>query len=291
MKKFIYILLSVFCFSFFGKAQDTLSIEVMERPDSNFVNQLLQSADTSTYLPNTLQYLLKAQNYVEKENDPLVLFDIYTRIGQIYQLEDLHGRALPFYQKAELLPSPPVSQQQQIELMSSIANGYFQVGHIDSALMVYEEQLALFLKEDNYEGILKNLQSQVNIFLAVKNYRKALDINLRIKNLVEKSGDSKHLAIILNNIGYNFNYTEEYDKAIEFFLKALETHMIDLTGDYTHKNAELDLVVLFTNIGIAYNNLKDSKNAIQYLLNAQKANSTNSSSGISNAYILSLIHI
>jgi len=272
-----------------GKAQDTLSIQTIERTDSNFVDQLLLSADTSTYLPNTLQFLLKAQNYVEKENDPLVLFDIYTRIGQIYQLENLHERALPFYKKAELLPSPPVSQKQQVDLMTSIANGYFKVGQIDSALIVYEEQLAFFEKEENYQGVLKNLQNQVNIFLHVKNYRKALDINLRIKAIVEKSGDTKHLAIILNNIGYNFNYTEEYDKAIDFFLKALETHMTDLKVDYNHNNSELDLVVLFTNIGIAYNNLKDSKNAIRYLLNAQKANSNNSSSGISNAYIQHLI--
>ena len=272
-----------------GNAQDTVSVQVTERTDSNFVNQLLQSADTSTYLPNTLQYLLKAQNYMEKENDPLVLFDIYTRIGQIYQIENLPNRALPFYQKAERLPSPPVSQRQKVDLMSAIANGYFQVGHIDSALMVYEEQLTFFKTEENYEGVLKNLQNQVNIFLAVKNYRRALDINLRIKTLVEKSGDSKHLAIIFNNIGYNFNYTEEYDKAIDYFLKALETHVTDLTGDNNHNNSELDLVVLYTNIGIAYNNLKDPKNAIEFLLNAQKANSPDNTSGISNAYIQHLI--
>ena len=225
MKKTIYILPVLLCFSFLGKTQDTLLVETTERSDSNIVNTLLENANTSTKSPIILQSLLRAQSYLEKENNPLTLFDIYTRIGKIYQSEDLNDRALPIFQKANRLPSPPISKLQKIELMDFMAKAYFAEGSIDSALLVYDEQLAYFEKENNYEGILKTLQEKVNVFLDIQNYRMALDLNQQIKSLVQDKGDDDaHLAIINNNIGYNFNFLEEHDRAIKYFLLALDAH-------------------------------------------------------------------
>ena len=264
-------------------------LEVVERSDTSIVQQLLSNADTSISPPITLQYLLKAQNYLEKEANPLALFDIYTRIGDIYQAEDLHERALPFYQKANRLSSPPILENQKVQLLSPIAWAYFEVGKIDSALMMYDEQLAYFEKKENYDGILKTLQQKVDVFLKIKNYRQALDFNLRIKELVEANNDQKHLAIIYNNIGYNFNFLEEYPKALKYFLSALDIHLKALmTADNSHTDKGLDLTVLYTNIGIAYNNLDDAKNAIDFLLQAQKSNKSKKSN-LSNAYIQHLV--
>ena len=152
------------CFSYFGKTQDTLLTEVIQRSDSNIVTRYLEDANTSTESPAILRSLLQSQNYLEKENNPLALFDIYNRIGKIYQSENLNDRALPFFQKANRLPSPPISKLQKIELMDFIAKSYFAIGKIDSALIVYDEQLAYFEKENNYEGIL-NIQKNVDFFL------------------------------------------------------------------------------------------------------------------------------
>lgn len=277
------------CFSFFGKTQDTLSIEVIERSDSNIVNTYLENASTSTESPAILQYLLKAQNYLEKENNPLALFDIYNQIGKIYQSEDLNDRALPFFQKANRLPSPPISKLQKIELMDFIAKAYFAVGRIDSALIVYDEQLAYFENENNYEGILKTLQEKVNVFLKIKNYRMALDLNQQIKSLVQDKGnDEAHLAIVNNNIGYNFNFLAEHDKAIKYFLLALDAYENGVMSSSNNTSTKLDLVVLYTNIGITYNNIDDSQNAIKFLQQAIKSNNPKSSK-ISNAYLQHLI--
>lgn len=285
------------CFSFIGKTQDTLLMNVVERSDSNTVNILLENANTSTESPVILQYLLKAQSYLEKENNPLTLFDIYTRIGKIYQSEDLNDRALPIFQKANSLPSPPISKLQKIELMDFMAKAYFAVGRIDSALLVYDEQLAYFEKEKNYEGILKTLQEKVNVFLDIQNYRMALDLNQQIKSLVEEKGnDDAHLAIINNNIGYNFNFLEEHDRAIKYFLLALDAHKKgamkkssnQTNGKADSSSTKLDLAILYTNIGIAFNNLDDSKNSIKFLQKAIKSNNQKSSR-VSNAYLQHLI--
>ena len=278
------------CFSFFGKTQDTTLMILIEPSDSSIVPQLLFNADTATAPSLKLQYLLKAQNYLEKENNPLSLFNVYTRIGEIYQSEDLHDRALPFYQKANDLPSPPILENQKMQLMSPIAAAYFELGKVDSALVVYDEQLAYFEKKENYDGILKTLQQKVDVFLKIKNYRQALDFNLRIKELVEANDDQKHLAIIYNNIGYNFNFLEEYPKALKYFLSSLDIHLKKLLNTNPSNTATkgLDLAILYANIGIAYNNLDDSKNAINFLLQAQKSN-TSKKSDLSNSYIQHLI--
>ncbi|MFK8006364.1 MAG: tetratricopeptide repeat protein, partial [Saprospiraceae bacterium] len=272
MKKTIYILFLLMCFSFIGKTQDTLLMEVIERSDSNMISTLLENANTSTESPIILQYLLKAQSYLEEENKPLALFDIYTRIGKIYQSEDLNDRALPIFQKANRLPSPPISKLQKIELMDFMAKAYFAVGNIDSALLVYDEQLTYFKKEENYEGILKTLQEKVNVFLNVQNYRMALDLNLQIKDLVlEKGNDDAHLAIINNNIGYNFNFLEEYKRANKYFLLALKKKKKGAMNSSNNTSTKLDLAILHTNIGITYNNLNDSEKAIKSLQKAIKS--------------------
>jgi class 3 adenylate cyclase/tetratricopeptide (TPR) repeat protein len=276
------------CFSYFGKTQDTLLTEVIQRSDSNIVTRYLEDANTSTESPAILRSLLQSQNYLEKENNPLALFDIYNRIGKIYQSENLNDRALPFFQKANRLPSPPISKLQKIELMDFIAKSYFAVGRIDSALIVYDEQLAYFEKENNYEGILKTLQEKVNVFLNIQNYRMALDLNQQIKNLVQNKGnDEAHLAIVNNNIGYNFNFLDEHDKAIKYFLLALDAYE---NGAMSSNNAstKLDLAVLYTNIGITYNNIDDSQNAIKFLQKAIKSNNPKSSK-VSISYLQHLI--
>ena len=289
MKKIIYILPFLLFFSFIGKTQDTLMMKLVERSDSNTVNTLLKNANTATESPIVLQYLLKAQNYLEKENRPLPLFDIYTRIGKIYQSEDLNERALPIFQKAYRLPSPPISRLQKIELMDFMAKAYFAEGSIDSALLVYDEQLAYFEKGKNYEGVLKTLQEKVNVFLDIQNYRMALDLNLQIKSLVQNKGnDEAHLAIINNNIGYNFNFLEEHDRAIKYFLLALEAYKKGVMNSSNNTSTKLDLAILYTNIGITYNNLDDSKNAIKFLQQAIKSNDPKSSR-ISNSYLQHLI--
>ena len=288
MKKTIYILPFLLCFSYFGKTQDTLLTEVIQRSDSNIVTRYLEDANTSTESPAILRSLLQSQNYLEKENNPLALFDIYNRIGKIYQSENLNDRALPFFQKANRLPSPPISKLQKIELMDFIAKSYFAIGKIDSALIVYDEQLAYFEKENNYEGILKTLQEKVNVFLNIQNYRMALDLNQQIKNLVQNKGnDEAHLAIVNNNIGYNFNFLDEHDKAIKYFLLALDAYE---NGAMSSNNAstKLDLAVLYTNIGITYNNIDDSQNAIKFLQKAIKSNNPKSSK-VSIAYLQHLI--
>ncbi len=282
----------MFCFSFLGKTQDTLLLKVIERGDSNIVSKLLENANISTESPIILQYLLRAQNYLEKENEHLALFDVYNRIGKIYQSEDLNERALPIFQKANRLPSPPISKLQKIGLMDYMAKAYFAVGNIDSALLVYDEQLRYYENKNNYEGILKTLQEKVNVFLKMQNYRMALDLNQQIKNLVqEKGNDDAHLAIVNNNIGYNFNFLEEHDKAIKYFLLALSAYQNGVMSSSNlpdNTSTKLDLVVLYTNIGITYNNINDYQNAIKFLQQAIKSNDPNSSK-ISNAYLQHLI--
>jgi adenylate cyclase len=277
------------CFSFLGKTQDTLSMKVIERSDRNIVNTLLAKANTSTESPVILQYLLEAQSYLEKENKPLALFDIYNQIGKIYQSEDLNDRALPIFQKANHLPSPPISKLQKIELMDFIAKAYLAMGNIDSALVIYNEQLTYFKKENNYEGILRTLQEKVNVFLKIKNYREALVFNQQIATLVrDKGNDNMHLAIINNNIGYDLVSLNEPDEAIKYFLLALEIYENGVMTSSNNTSTKLDLSFLYTNIGITYNNLNDSKNAIKFLQQAIKSNHPKSSK-VSNAYLQHLI--
>ncbi|MEM6965362.1 MAG: adenylate/guanylate cyclase domain-containing protein [Bacteroidota bacterium] len=286
----MYLLLM---FPFFTNGQDTLQLSIVEKTNTEMVDDLLLKADTTSSSPIVLQYLLQAQNFLEKEKSPRSLFDIYTRIGKIYQSENLHERALPFYRKANLLPTPPITTQQKMDLLEPIAKAYFELGKTDSALMAYATQLDYYKTNNDYAGRLKVLQRKVDVFLKIGSYAQALKYNKQIKYLAEEKADKTHLAIIYNNIGYNLNQLEDYKEAIKYFLAAKTLRekgysTLSETNYNSNKTSPIDLTMLYTNLGIAHNNIDDPKNAIKYLVEAKKTNDADSTA-LSDAYLDHLI--
>ena len=276
MKKITNILQLLFFVVFSGNAQqDTLVIRALEVADDFEINKHLSRADNAEDAANKLRHLLGAESVIDKEKYPLTLFEVYSQIGDIYQNEKLSDQALRYFNRANALPSPPITRESQIELYDKLSAAHLQHGQSDSAHYYLDLKAIYFGKRANYSGQLTTYQQKVNVFLENNNYSQALAYNLKIEQLLIKKEDVKNLAVLYNNIGYNYNFLQQYEDAILYFKKAI---------DFRKEVPELDQVVLYTNIGIAYNNIGDLQNALQNFKNAEKE-LRRSDSNATNAYL------
>ncbi len=237
-------------------AQDTIVLETIRTSKAEKISNLIIEADTTAQVSLQLRLLLEALKLAEQSADTNLLFNLNRKIGKIYASEQLNERALVYYKAAAI---QVIEAQQALSLDIDIAKVYDQYGQADSASYHYRKVLKDFESKDDYEGRLDIHQKLVATFLNNKKYELALKENFKIKDLVESFKDKRHLPIVYNNIGYNFNYLKNYKKAIEYF-------------HYAEKEVqnELDPAVLYTNIGIAYNNIGNLEKALEYLQKAKK---------------------
>ena len=102
--------------------------------------------------------------------------------------------------------------------------------------------------------------------------------NLEIKSLMEGSPEWKsELGTIYNNLGYNYNFLFQYEKAIQYFQLAEEYFQSDPGR----------LAVLYTNLGVAYFNMREYSLATQYLLNG--LNLTDKADPLKKGYISNVL--
>jgi len=135
LKKITNILHLLFFVVFLGNAQqDTLVIRALEVAEDIEINKHLSRADKSKDAANKLRHLLGAESVIDKEKYPLTLFEVYSQIGDVYQNEKLSEQALRYFNKANALPSPPVTKESQIELYEKLSDSHLQYGQPESAL-------------------------------------------------------------------------------------------------------------------------------------------------------------
>ena len=224
-----------------------------EKSLSQLANIYLKNGKNSLSLSYSLQLL----NEFKKDPTREKLFPLNLFIGDIYFEEQLPSKALEHYHNAKILSGDAAYNTMLIE---KISETYFLQGQVDSALYFQNQLLDYYEKRNENEKIVDIRRQIISIYMQSENYESALEQNLLIKSIVEESSNPSLLATVLNNIGYNYNYLQDYEAALTYFEEAEKLNK---------KNDYLDESVLFTNIGIAYGNLGQLQKAINYLLKAK----------------------
>ena len=220
-----------------------------------------------------LGYLLEKQGLLEKQNASKSILQVNTQIGDLFSRELLYREAIPYYKKAEQLLT--IAQKEAAEaIYDKLGFNYANLLQADSAEFYYSKLLARPENDELYQ--LNTLRKLVEAFQLVNDYEKVLNYNLKIKTLLEASSKWKQeLGVIYNNLGHNYHFKGDYDKAVEWF---------NLAEDYFNQNKD-GLAILYTNLGVAHFNLGEIKIAVQYLLKAlslTEANNFRDKGNISN---------
>jgi class 3 adenylate cyclase/Tfp pilus assembly protein PilF len=151
---------------------------------------------------------------------------------------------------------------------------YFQGKHIE-ALDFYNQSLQVFLEMKDNSGIA-NLYSNIGVVYYDRgDDTKALENYLQSLRYSELAGDKFRILIALNNVGgVYFIKPATYDKALEYYLKALQL------CEELDKQTELGAISV--NIGSIYYERNEVTKALEYFNKALKA--YGDSEGSLNAY-------
>lgn len=229
----------------------------------SLLEEALKTEQTaSSSVGNRLAKWLQVYNEIENQKKHPQYPNVCIAIANIYSQELLHEQALPYYLSAlEALQKGGTANITQVELHRQLANNYAHQSKLDSALIHYNILLKTKEKTNNTNGQINTLRDIAATYMDNKMHDKALEYNLKIKNLLEQNNYSDSEKIkIYNNIGYNYNQMKDYEQSISFFKEALKLIEKD---DYLQK------IILNTNIGVAYYNMEQFDSSIDHLLTAR----------------------
>lgn len=125
------------------------------------------------------------------------------------------------------------------------------------ALNIASEALSLSKKIKFVDGQTKSLGTMAIIFRIIGNFPLALEYNLKMLKLVEKSNNLKKYAGALTNTGFVYTSLEEYEKALEYYYKS--DSVLKLKGGLDDANFTLTL-----NMGDTYDKLNLNDSAFSY---------------------------
>jgi len=214
----------------FGYAKESLRIQLKNK---NYE----ESADTYYLLgiiyfqngqfDSSLVNLNTALNNCKKENQKILLSNIYNTFGQVYSSKKSSDKAIEYYKlslKIKLKELGEINPETSV-IYNNIAVEYFYKEDNDAALEYYLKALAIDkqIKEpDDY--ILGLRYNNLAMAFRVKgDFEQALKYGELSKNILVKQLGEKHpnVGAIINNTGRIYADMKEYDKAIGLYQTAL----------------------------------------------------------------------
>ncbi len=276
-----------FCFSTENKTQDSISNYLK----TQFYKYQETDIDSCNYFA---QKLIK--HYYENLNDSLAI-TTQQNLGFAYQLHFKFETALQQYEESLKIATTANNpylivrshlfignnyesrsqlykseKQYKIALNLSKNNklrryeaiSYIELGHIYSDLGNYSKALDVYLKANNIVEAFKLKDLKFSALLNITNiyaYKKQWDISIMKLNDLLKSTNSNQAqtAIIYNNLGTAYEEKKEYQKSLDYYLKALEIDKKSQTQGSTNVGRD------YHNLGSVHYSLANYNLAIEYL--------------------------
>ena len=210
-------------------------------------------------LSEALRYALEAENLLRKEGELAPLFSLYLQLGELLEREGFFSEALTYLRRAEELRrtiGPLAITNGQLE--REIGDCYLTLNKPDSAGLYYRRLLEYYREQDDRENLIYGHRQLVRASMMAQDYEEALVNNLAIESLIRAGSKPDLLPTITNNIGYNYFYLGDNERAIEYFERTLKAV----------REGDVQLGTLYNNLGIAYHNTGNQQEAIK---NLQKA--------------------
>ncbi|MBC7862981.1 MAG: tetratricopeptide repeat protein [Bacteroidia bacterium] len=139
------------------------------------------------------------------------------------------------------------------------------IGHYENALILWQKLIELSdktLSAEGKKGRAKTIGNMAIIYQARSDYQKAIEYYLKALQMNEELGDKNGIARDLLNIGTVYKDQAEYSRALEYYFRSLK-----ISEESDLKEMEANIL---GNIGIVYQNEGDQKSAIDYLLKSLK---------------------
>ncbi|CAF1475934.1 unnamed protein product [Adineta steineri] len=167
-------------------------------------------------------------NLLKHTIDELEKGNIYYQLGQIKDSQELHDKALDYYQRALTIYEDKLSPNHSniATCYNNIGLAYDNMGDYQKALPFYEKALDIYQKtlDANHRNIAAPSSSIGLIYNTMGEYQKALSYCTTAHENFQTSLPSNHplLATSYSNIGTVYQNLKNYPEAISSYKRALE---------------------------------------------------------------------
>ncbi len=138
---------------------------------------------------------------------------------------------------------------------------YSKSGDLKKAIILTNEAIAYYKQHHLNDDLISAKIHLASCYQKISDYENSIKIYLEALQLAERGKDEYKKSEIFNNLGITYFYLRNFDKALEFFNKALDLK----TEDHNTKIAST-----LHNIGMIYKNKGDFSTAIEYYNKALK---------------------
>ncbi|MFT5749775.1 MAG: signal transduction histidine kinase [Ancylomarina sp.] len=234
---------------YYKNLNDSLAITTQQ--NLGFAYQLHFKLDSSLLqYQETLQLASKANNPYLIVRSHLFIGNNYQNRSQLYKSEKQYKIALNLSKSNKLRKYEAIS--------------YIELGHIYSDLGNYSKALDVYLKANNIVESYNLEDLKFSTLLNIINtyaYKNQWDLSIiKLNDLLKSSkNNSAEIAIIYNNLGTAYEEKKEYQKSLDYYLKALEINKKSQNKRRTNLGKD------YHNLGSVHYSLANYDLAIEYL--------------------------
>jgi tetratricopeptide (TPR) repeat protein len=222
------------------------------------LNELFRAYQQSDPV-KAIGYTREALNLASEIDDRRGMAAAYNNLGVAYRNQGALDKALQYYMKALRIFEQLNNKEGIASTKSNIATIYSIKKDYALALKYFNEAHSLFIELNDKQKIIASLNNLGNINSDMQLQEKALKYYSEAWQLSLEAG--KPFADPLVNMGNVYFRQGNYQRAIEFYLKALELER--------NQNNRLGMLGIITNIGIAFTRAGQPAAAQTYLNEAE----------------------
>lgn len=153
----------------------------------------------------------------------------------------------------------------------------FENYNIDSAIFYYQKAGTLSKEINSVEGEIKYISNYSAVLNTLGKYDQSLALNFKSYLLAKKIKSPKNEALALSNIAVSYQFNDELNKSLEYYLKALV--IFEKNGINTY------LPQIYSNVCGLYMSLNQPDAALKYALKGVQLADVKDKNGICGAYI------
>lgn len=257
---FFLLLTSVF-FGQTNKIIDSLQIELQKKQADTLKMQVLsdlsyyylyQSTDTS------LIYGKKLVEFATQKNSDKFKAKAHRNMGNAFMYSNRYDSAYVHFNKAfQVLDTEGLDKS---AIYSSIGALHKRKGEYEKALEVYFEGIAYNEETGDEYGKFIKLLNAANVYFELEEIDKSIDFQLQaiaISETTDNINITYAKGTILNNIGGNYTFKMDFNKALEYLEQSLAFNI--------KSENKKELARTYNNIGVVYENLNQLQKAITFL--------------------------
>lgn len=234
------------------------AVEINYRQGKALAYELLGDLEQSSgQLSLALRNYFAALREYQWLNNVQKMAIVNLRIGDAYYLAGLYSKASEYYHKAVRLSQPDPGMIDQAYVLQRLGDSYAAIPDYHNALSFYKR----LVDQKDEPDVMPVITKIIYCYQRLGRYDSALIYNQISLDIFTLQKDQLSKAYALNNIGYNYKYLGELDKAEKSFSEAVL--LFQATG-----GKEPEYLVSIVNLGVIYQNTGNYEDAVARFLEA-----------------------